>query len=90
MDGDALADIGEGLAPADRAGPEAGAEGQDRDLLAGVVGAAPGRVVAVVGGQHGEIAEKTAREIETYPGHADRHFAELKAILDQEGSDYAS
>jgi ribulose-5-phosphate 4-epimerase/fuculose-1-phosphate aldolase len=37
-----------------------------------------------------DIAEKTAREIETYPGQADRHLAELKAILDQEGSDYAS
>jgi ribulose-5-phosphate 4-epimerase/fuculose-1-phosphate aldolase len=37
-----------------------------------------------------EIAEKTAREIETYPGQADRHLAELKAILDAEGSDYAN
>ncbi len=37
-----------------------------------------------------EIAEKTAREIEQYPGQADRHFTELKAILDQEGSDYAN
>jgi ribulose-5-phosphate 4-epimerase/fuculose-1-phosphate aldolase len=36
-----------------------------------------------------EIAEKTAREIEEYPGQADRHLSELKAILDQEGSDYA-
>jgi ribulose-5-phosphate 4-epimerase/fuculose-1-phosphate aldolase len=37
-----------------------------------------------------EIAEKTAREIETYPGQANRHLAELKAILDAEGSDYAN
>ena len=37
-----------------------------------------------------EIAEKTAREIEDYPGQADRHLAELKAILDEEGSNYAS
>lgn len=37
-----------------------------------------------------EIAEKTAREIEEYPEQADRHLSELKAILDQEGSDYAS
>ncbi len=37
-----------------------------------------------------EIAEKTAREIETYPAIAGRHLAELKAILDQEGSDYAN
>jgi ribulose-5-phosphate 4-epimerase/fuculose-1-phosphate aldolase len=36
-----------------------------------------------------EIAEKTAREIETYPEQADRHLTELKAILDAEGSDYA-
>jgi ribulose-5-phosphate 4-epimerase/fuculose-1-phosphate aldolase len=37
-----------------------------------------------------EIAEKTAHEIETYPGQADRHLSELKAILDEEGSTYAS
>ncbi len=37
-----------------------------------------------------EIAEKTAREVETYPGQCDRHLAELKAILDHEGDDYAS
>lgn len=37
-----------------------------------------------------EIAERTAREIETYPGQAERHFTELKLILDAEGSDYAS
>ena len=35
------------------------------------------------------IAEKTAAEIESYPEQADRHLAELKAILDAEGSDYA-
>lgn len=37
-----------------------------------------------------EIAEKTAREIESYPGQAVRHLAEIRAILDSEGSDYAS
>jgi len=37
-----------------------------------------------------EVAEKTAREIEDYPEQADRHFAELKLILDDEGSDYAA
>ncbi len=37
-----------------------------------------------------EIAEKTAREIEEYPGQAQAHLSELKAILDSEGSDYAS
>src|SRR5690606_12189253 len=37
-----------------------------------------------------EIAEKTARELESYPGPKDRHLQELKAILDSEGSDYAN
>lgn len=36
------------------------------------------------------IAEKTAHEIDSYPGQAGRHFAEIKALLDEEGSDYAS
>lgn len=37
-----------------------------------------------------EIAEKTAYEIETYPEQDVRHLAELKAILDDEGSNYAT
>ena len=37
-----------------------------------------------------EIAEKTASEIENYPGQAQQHLNELKAILDDEGSDYAT
>ena len=36
-----------------------------------------------------EIAEKMASEIESYPEQDERHLAELKAILDAEGSDYA-
>jgi ribulose-5-phosphate 4-epimerase/fuculose-1-phosphate aldolase len=36
-----------------------------------------------------DIAEKTARELEDYPDQAERHLAELKAILDEEGSNYA-
>jgi ribulose-5-phosphate 4-epimerase/fuculose-1-phosphate aldolase len=36
-----------------------------------------------------EIAEKTASELDDYPGQADRHLEELKAILDAESSDYA-
>ncbi|WP_375229304.1 class II aldolase and adducin N-terminal domain-containing protein [Roseobacter sp. S98] len=36
------------------------------------------------------IAEKTAQEIEQYPEQDIRHLAELKAILDEEGSPYAS
>ena len=36
------------------------------------------------------IAEKTAQELESYPEQDLRHFAELKAILDEEGSTYAT
>ncbi len=36
-----------------------------------------------------EIAEKTAQELESYPEQDTRHLAELKAILDEEGSTYA-
>lgn len=37
-----------------------------------------------------DVAEKTAQELEEYPGQADQHLNELKAILDDETSDYAS
>lgn len=37
-----------------------------------------------------DVAEKTARELEDYPEQDTRHLAELKAILDAEGSDYAA
>ena len=37
-----------------------------------------------------EIAEKTAQELEEYPEQAERHFADLKALLDHENSNYAS
>jgi len=36
-----------------------------------------------------EIAEKTAQELEDYPEQDERHLSELKAILDDEGSNYA-
>jgi ribulose-5-phosphate 4-epimerase/fuculose-1-phosphate aldolase len=36
-----------------------------------------------------ETAEKTARELESYPEQDVRHLSELKAILDDEGSSYA-
>jgi len=36
------------------------------------------------------VAEKTARELEDYPEQDTRHLSELKAILDEEGSSYAS
>lgn len=35
------------------------------------------------------IAEKTAQEWEAYPGFAEAHLRELRALLDGEGSDYA-
>lgn len=35
-----------------------------------------------------EIAEKTAHEINDYPGQADRHLEELKAILDEQEPAY--
>lgn len=37
-----------------------------------------------------EIAEKTAQELESYPEQDTRHLNELKAILDEEGSNYAT
>lgn len=37
-----------------------------------------------------KIAEKTARELDDYPEQSEKHLSELKAILDDEGSDYAS
>jgi ribulose-5-phosphate 4-epimerase/fuculose-1-phosphate aldolase len=35
-----------------------------------------------------EIAEKTALEQESYPEFAEKHFEELKAILDEEEPSY--
>ena len=37
-----------------------------------------------------DVAEKTAQEIEDYPEQAIRHLAELREILDSEGSNYAT
>jgi len=36
------------------------------------------------------VAEKTAREWEDYPGFAEAHLREIKALLDEEGASYAS
>lgn len=36
------------------------------------------------------IAEKTAQEWESYPGYAEAHLREVKALLDEKGADYAS
>lgn len=37
-----------------------------------------------------EIAEKTASELDDYPDQAEAHLREIKAVLDGEGSTYAS
>lgn len=37
-----------------------------------------------------EVAVKTAKEIEDYPEQDERHLSELKVILDEEGSNYAT
>ncbi|MEM1372825.1 MAG: class II aldolase and adducin N-terminal domain-containing protein [Pseudomonadota bacterium] len=37
-----------------------------------------------------EIAEKTAAELDDYPDQAERHLSELRAILDADGSTYAT
>ena len=37
-----------------------------------------------------DIAAKTAQEIEEYPEQDERHLAELKSILNEEGSNYDS
>ena len=36
-----------------------------------------------------ETAVKTAQELEDGPDQAERHFSDLKKILDLEGDDYA-
>ncbi len=36
------------------------------------------------------VAEKTAREWEAYPGFAEAHLREIKAMLDESGDSYAS
>ncbi len=37
-----------------------------------------------------EVARSTSAELADYPGQADKHLAGLRAILDAEGSDYAT
>ena len=36
------------------------------------------------------VAEKTAQEWESYPGYAEAHLREIKALLDESGANYAS
>ena len=37
-----------------------------------------------------DVCERVACELERYPGQAERHLAEIKAVLDEESSSYAS
>lgn len=37
-----------------------------------------------------EVAEKTARELDDYPGQAEAHLLEIRAILDAENDSYAT
>ncbi|MBT0958232.1 class II aldolase/adducin family protein [Alphaproteobacteria bacterium KMM 3653] len=37
-----------------------------------------------------EVAEKTAQELDDYPGQAEAHLSQIKAILDTAGDTYAS
>jgi hypothetical protein len=48
---DAFANIREGGTDSNLAGGESWGKAEDGDLLPGVIGANPGRIVAVVGGQ---------------------------------------
>ena len=56
MGGERLADIGESPQMPGRAALDIRPEGQNRYVFAGVVGAGPCRVVAVIGGQDDEVA----------------------------------
>ncbi len=56
MRGEARTNVGEALAPPEHAARDAGAEGEDRHILACVVTARPGRVIAMVGGDDAGIA----------------------------------
>src|SRR6516225_5931111 len=51
-----LADIGKAGAPAERTRCDFRPEGEDRDMLARVVAAAPGRITTVIGGDDGDVA----------------------------------
>ena len=53
--GDAFSYIRKGMADAKGSCREAWGKDHDRYLFAGVVGAAPGRIVAVIGGEHHEV-----------------------------------
>src|SRR3954466_11838364 len=56
MGRDSGADVGETLPPADRSRSDVRSEAKDGAVLAGMVGAAPARVVAVIRGDDREVA----------------------------------
>src|SRR5262245_42344383 len=61
MRGDRGGDVGEGRTLANGAWSDRGTEGEDRNLLAGVVGAAPGRIATVIGHDDDEIVAAQRR-----------------------------
>ena len=56
MAGDGLADVSEGFAAANGAGLHALGIGENRYAFTGVVGAFPGGIVAMIGGEHQKVA----------------------------------
>ena len=60
--GDAFSYIREGLPESNRPGREGWGKDEDGHLLAGVVGAAPGGVVAVVGGEDEKVVGPELRD----------------------------
>ena len=54
--GDTLTYIREALTAAERLRGEAGAEAENRDMFAGMIGALPCRVIAVIGGEDDKVA----------------------------------
>lgn len=59
----------------------------ERAAMTYIMALQTGRELRVLGN---DVAARTADEIARYPGQADRHFSEIKSILDREGSDYAN
>src|SRR5260221_2521126 len=63
-----LADIGKTVAAAERTRRHRGPEGEHRNVLARMVGAVPGRIAAVIGGDDREIARAQRLAESQQPG----------------------
>jgi len=74
MVGDRLPHVGEALAPPEIACRDARTEPQHRNRLAGVVGAGPGRVASVIGGDQREVARAQVRTQLGQPGTVELTF----------------